>query len=584
MRTPVLVATLGLASACADPTIAIVFQPPTGVALSRVELKYLEPPPAEPFTCDDLAFGYVDQRRLALSIQQSITVEKSGAATALSQLNRTAPKVFWATGFDQNGESVAAGCAELGVVTAATTVTIVGEPTVRVSAVTDTLSVSGRDGGVPPIEVTTAGVSGKALTGIRAQWRALGPNDSGTTGEATSADGRLRYSPGPPPLFGPFLVQTGVRWSTQPPVVTHGLWLPQPQVLEIDGGTEVAMTGQGANAQLAILSPRLFTANAGGQLQLLTFDAQRTARVASADFPTSGLQHIVTVPETGTLLGEGEHGLAGFSRLLYAFNGSTWNAGASIAAAVPLTEGVTLATTIVRPADRACGGAPLLTLSLSKTGTLVGVIRRTIDLTGKLAAQPLDSIDGGLLEAGCISTTPSGEAQGYVVRDNDRTRTLVFDDGGFAGGIFPGLTVGFVVLKPDKQGKRYLTATRVASLGYQLTRNLLSISGDRIAFELEAGVDTGSSAQATGEAGDFDGDGRQDVVSLTQDAEGTRRILVWTQITPNAAQPRVGTAPLPSGCEVAPRVLDIGADGQDDFVLVFQCGDHTRLEVYDLRF
>ena len=60
---------------------------------------------------------------------------------------------------------------------------------------------------------------------------------------------------------------------------------------------------------------------------------------------------------------------------------------------------------------------------------------------------------------------------------------------------------------------------------------------------------------------------------------------MWTRIRSDEGLPIAGSAPLPSGCELAfPSEVDIGADGKDDVVVVFQCGDATRIEAYDLKF
>src|SRR5688572_28008839 len=138
-------ASIGLVlGACTDYSVHVRFDIPEDYRadVEAVTLGVVVPPPAAPFTCDQLAFGEVAPETVALATQQEITTAIDDGGASLSPIPRTGTKLFYARGIDAQDLPLVAGCTQVDDVDGSVDVPIEGAPTT-------VLTVMGQDPGEP---------------------------------------------------------------------------------------------------------------------------------------------------------------------------------------------------------------------------------------------------------------------------------------------------------------------------------------------------------------------------------------------------------------------------------------------------
>src|SRR5688500_17033310 len=130
LRESLVALAVACAAGCGDPAVEVSFTVPADyrALVAAVVLEVLAPPAAEPFGCDQLAFGEVAPETAALALVQQVAVRGGGSAP-LSGIPRTGAKLLVARGLDGADNAVVAACAELGDIDGDVAVELIGEPT-----------------------------------------------------------------------------------------------------------------------------------------------------------------------------------------------------------------------------------------------------------------------------------------------------------------------------------------------------------------------------------------------------------------------------------------------------------------------
>ena len=182
-----------LATGCGAPELELVFDIPApyGEQVQEVTLDIYEPRGAEAFDCEAVAFQTVDDGVLrATRVEQSVLREQFDVP--LADIERTATKLFVATGYDATGVALVKGCAQIDVVDKNLSVTIPAEPVAEVVLV-NSPSLS-RTIGTPldgPITLRVVDVQGTPLAGVALTWEIHGAGGVAST-DQTLAQGVIR--------------------------------------------------------------------------------------------------------------------------------------------------------------------------------------------------------------------------------------------------------------------------------------------------------------------------------------------------------------------------------------------------------
>jgi hypothetical protein len=217
-----------LVASCSDPSLSVVFQIDEAYrdAVSSVTVRIYEPVPAAPFTCEDLAFGLVDEDVLRLSQVSEISLSLI-VDGPLGEVTRVDPKVFWADGLDGDGRRVVTGCAELGEIAGREELVIRGEPTKVVSSKTESITIPVGGTLLDPVVVQVTDLDRNPLSGVEVRWEIDGAGGSGSKGTATSdGGGNAEILPAPPARPGPFVLDVAVRWAERVPDPVTGFVTP----------------------------------------------------------------------------------------------------------------------------------------------------------------------------------------------------------------------------------------------------------------------------------------------------------------------------------------------------------------------
>lgn len=229
---------LALLSACGDPEIHVVFNVPARYreAITAADLRVLEPPVAQPFSCDDLAFGTVAPELVRLS--QVLEIGARGSEQVpIGDLDRLAPKLLVADGLDDSGRRLVTACAELGAIEETVDLELQAEPIAVVTATGSPdlrFDLSNRT--PRPVMIAVRDQLGQAIPGARARWSILGAGQSGSNGDAEADEnGVISLQTAPPDRAGPLVLAVRVRWAESEPLRLSGAVSPPKEILRLNG-------------------------------------------------------------------------------------------------------------------------------------------------------------------------------------------------------------------------------------------------------------------------------------------------------------------------------------------------------------
>ncbi|HTM23462.1 MAG TPA: hypothetical protein VL172_23225 [Kofleriaceae bacterium] len=521
-------ATLGLGlllCGCTDSAVHVDFDIPDDYRgdVDAVSLAVLVPAPAQPFDCEQLAFGEVDGDTVALAtVQQSTTPIDEGGAP-LAGIPRTGAKLFYARGLDAQDLPLVAGCSELDDVDGTAEVTIIGEPTA-------VLTLPAKDPGDPlPGEVTATVVDarGQPLIDAEVRFTVLGPAAEDSDGAAATDDrGRAVLAPQPPTLPGPQALDVRVRWNR---VTTDSLlgfgapptWFATPipgdsdDLASADATYAVGAIGPAGEPGFAALGR---VASGGGKQVLLAW-------YDGADFVT------VTSPTINGALAIGlVRGAADSRDRVVTLTATQW---------IEIDPAGTLDThvspDIGRPATRIvpagnCTGQPLDTILVSFSDDTLELFDAGRNVVSDATFTDLPS-GARIAGSGCVSATGDADLHRTIAYSSGTAKLEIRTDlDGGRSGQLAALAQG-VGFAPPLGGEAHLLASEVEVDGVRLSRwRLVPLGGDQL--ELEKVTDDGSVAPPLStRGGDIDGDGQVDVVALLNFGDRDAATLFRVRVT-----------------------------------------------------
>jgi hypothetical protein len=214
---------LALAAGCTDPTVTVTVELPDGYPVETLTVRVLVfPPPAEgedPYTCDSLAFGDVDDDAIDLAVEATVDLVP-GDRVAIGGVPRE-PEKHWLVEGRAGGRVTVAGCVKQEEIEGNAVVTIPAEPTAAIQVTnrppmdarvpSEPIVVTVDDGALPP----------RPLADRLVRVRVHGPGDWATweRSDATDGDGEVSFTLEEPPAFGPVSIQFNARWAIDQPVV-----------------------------------------------------------------------------------------------------------------------------------------------------------------------------------------------------------------------------------------------------------------------------------------------------------------------------------------------------------------------------
>ncbi len=555
-----------LTAACTDYAVHVSFDIPDAYQpdVATTRLAVIVPPAAEPFGCEQLAFGEVDADTVALATVQEAT------GSELAGIPRTGTKLFHAVGLDAQELPLVAGCEELGEVDGVVDLLITGEPTTVVA-------VPPSDPGKPlrsPVTVTVIDGRGDPLASAEVRYTVTGPAAETTGGtKTTDALGRADIQPEQPSLPGPQALDVRARWARTPPDSLLGFGAP-PGMLDLplpgtgdltSAQTEalyvVGRIGPAGQVGFAALGP-VDPINGGRQVLLTWYDA-------ALDPPFDGA---TTAPLTGVLtlglIDEGD----GRDRV-FTLTATSWieiaPSGGTTATASPSPGHI---ATRILPAGGCSNGGDNHAVLVSFSDGAVQVFDANRD---PVAGSPLvpPAVDGlRIAGSGCVTATgdSAGPWRTVVYSDGTPTLQVVSELDGGRGGPLTALALG-VGFSPALGGAdAYLLASEVDVDGLAIARWRLS-PFPPAGLELEKVDEDESASPALSVAGgDVDGDGEVDVVGLLtfgeRDAATQFRVLVALAV-PHGDGRLTGLSEPDEATRPRMFLRDFDGDGFDDLLL-----------------
>lgn len=584
-----------LTAACTDPAIHVQFSIParyTGDTVS-VRLRIVEPPTAEPFTCDDIAYARVPADVLRLSTVVEVTTPKNETAP-LADLDRLSQKLLLADGLDDDGQPLASGCVEVNEIDGVLDARIEGQALAVVTSPART-ATSTPGGLTDPVVFEVRDRRGQTLADVEGLWQVTGAGGDGEGGMAMSdGDGRLTVQPRAPAQAGPFFLSLSVRWGVGPRAIVPGAATPSREVETIDGRALAYRSGRiGPNGEpgLAVLvatgpaaTELVFVYREGGAYVQRKSPALGNVRLIGIleelrDPPTSGRDRVIAL-DANDWIEVTPEGMVTRQPLMapgLGFGNPT--------AIVSATE---------------CRvGAPAR-LMIGFDDGFVGVYGATgVPVSGHFIYRfPVTVFPLDPLASGCLDIEGSGPIRTYVLSPGSLP-LYVITERNLADIVVGGLIalssgVGFV--PPSKANVGLLLGTQINGNDLVLSRarGRVTGTGDSEALELvPEGTDPVPNAFSVlgTAAGDLDADGRLDVVSLfgaSSDGIALDTFQVWSYLALEVdgrriAGPLVGSLPALS----APHLLliDIDRDTVPDVIVGDRPGPGattTRLEIYRL--
>lgn len=228
MRIASSACALALVCACSgNPTLTVDVVHPSGLAVATTDVAVYESPT---LACTDVEFGRLNALQLQALQTADETIASGGAVTgSLDGISRANNKIVVARGYDSTGDLIAAGCAQVGVVSGNQTVTITTEVAATVAIDPPGTSVTAGSDGTATV-VTATDPSGNLIDGRPISWTVYGPAGStpATMTNVTIAsdgvwqpamptctsDGIAQIHVAPPSAVAGYAVQMQVAWAS----------------------------------------------------------------------------------------------------------------------------------------------------------------------------------------------------------------------------------------------------------------------------------------------------------------------------------------------------------------------------------
>ncbi|MCA9552536.1 MAG: hypothetical protein KC933_21060 [Myxococcales bacterium] len=576
---------------CGAPELSVVFQVPEAYlpAVTEVQLSIYAPRGSVAFTCDDLAFGEVDDGVLRGSLVKEAFLREDDTVAPLSDVDRVGEKLLLARGNDADGAPVVVGCRPLGTVDRDVEVVIPGAPVPEVALV-DSPALSrvigeALDG---PIIMKVTDRFGVALSGTDLLWAVEGAGGLASDGEGvTDGEGKLGVRPSLPPQPGPFLLDVRVRWATRGPPLVTGFVAPTPEAVTLNGRVIEYRAG------------RVGPGGAPGFVALLRTGTPQEFQVAFVyRGPAGNLEEAYSprIPGTSAALGMFDFRDDVQDRVVVV-TPQTW---------VEVAPDGILTSRDYQPPVAAIGRAPRRILPTGpcvanpdSPQLLVTYAANAVgffDLEANLVGGFSENLD--VVASGCVS-----DDQGNDIR------TLVIDGGATVGlllaaEVLPNLyeLQSWVAVASGTGFSPPVGDTPRLLLGTQLNVNDFVVSraswtrqeGDTLALTMQ-GLDGPPAIPVANQGGDVDGDGALDVMSLygTQAQQGGDvRWFLWGVLGRTHRGERMsGSYDLGVERRTNPTlmVLDLDGDALDDVVVAEQDDPSqpvgaitTRVEVFSM--
>jgi hypothetical protein len=586
MRRAAMIAAALAAASCADPELLVDFKirPPYAESIASVTLQILEPAIAEPFSCDELAFGDVDPSVLRLSRTGEVSSDNLDEGTALSDIDRVANKLLLAEGLTQDDQRIVTGCAEVGELDSTLELTIDAEPVARVEP-PEGVSLSAVIGQPPPrpVSIDVRDVFGAPLAGIDALYSIEGAQGTGASGRVSSdGQGKLMISPELPARPGPFVLDVRVRWADTP-VILGGVIAPIMEPLQLSGRVFGYRTGNIGTMREEGFAAVVAESLASERILVVFEDSMTGMREQNLSEPIVGL----IAPVLGIIDFAGR----GRDRVIAVNDGAWYEIGpdGSLAERTAYSNppGTTIPVSVMTTGP--CTGSgpmdvPRVLIEFAES--IVGEYSTEGVLEG---AFPLNA-DADVVASGCVSD-----------QNNKINRTLVI---GFPGGIgvLPAVPEGMEFLVASwfalpsaiafspalGDGRRLMFGTQLSVNDIVVSRVSLARGIDSLEVVTE-GLDAIPAVPLTTVAGDMDGDELVDAVSLfrRQTGENEQPLAIWAVLGREhrgrriSADVNLGTTGLR---DPQLMLVDIDRDGLDDVLLgeVNVSGADSRVEIYPM--
>lgn len=507
-----LSALLALA-ACADPELHVRFSAPEPYKseLATADIRVLEPPQAEPFGCDDLAYGAVtaEVARVSRVLEQSARVDE---IAPLADIDRLQPKLIVVDGRAGDGARLVTGCAELGAIDSTVDLEVLGEPVPQITRPDNgSLSFTPEGPTGQRISIHVHDRSDRPIGGVNARWRIVGAGEAGSEGSPSSdASGVLAFditSPGRP---GPFLLLVRVRWAEGGPLIIAGGVAPTRETITLTGRAVEYQLGKiGPNNELGVaaltytgLTPRVQLAfqSAGGFVFRSSEVLPATASITLLEGKGRGPDRIVAV--------------SGDEWIEIHPDGSTTRRPFA-----PYNPG-TLPVSMMA-AELCDGSGPLVLINFDDG------VPGVYDELGRLVAHPLNGQqDLFALASGCVGTQEAQPIRTVILALTGYIDRLIYaqsDVSTYRVGAWLALGTGLGF-------SRALPGSKPIMLGTQLNVDDVIISRASLVLGpvgtpeqlrvVNLGQDRVPLGPQTMAGGELDGDGRLDVVGLLFEAGG----------------------------------------------------------------
>jgi hypothetical protein len=580
---------------CSDPELHITIDVPEAYDSMIVasNLRVLEPPLAEPFGCEQIAYGEVDSDLVRLSRVLEVTL-RQGQPVPIGDVDRTAPKVILAEGLDQGGQRILVACGELGSIEETQDVILTAEPlaVVTASAAPDLLFQPGAS--PRPVMIAVHDRLGAPIANAEARWKITGAAALGSEGTARAdGSGLIAITASPPPRPGPLVLTVRVRWAETEPLRLSGAVAPSKQILTLGGGLALRyVAGRiGAEGQPGIAALTMMGMGGATRVSL----AHRSG--PGGDFIFRTTDPLPTTARMGIL----DRGGQGRDRIIVVTDSQWIEVGPegtlSVRPYQPIRNNALPIS--IFPVEACTPGSPPLVLVNFELGDRAQTIATGVyDDQGRQVTHFLNGIAIEAVGSGCVST-----------QNPEPIRTLLLSTGAFGllvvaqvspvdflVGTWIALDFGVGFSPPIDSAGRLLIGTQLNLSDIVITRTRLTLgeqdSDNELTIE-NLGLDTVPFTPQMTHGGDIDADGKVDVVTLlyqpgVQSQNEPDRFHVWSILGIDDGGHRIAGAVLRDITNLGIPVLlfyDIDGDGTGDIILGERREGVTEntVEIYPMR-
>jgi hypothetical protein len=530
-------------------------------AITFATLSVLVPPQGDPFGCEELAFGAVDESLIQASTVEEVVL-RSGSSGDLNAIPRKGDKVLLASAIASGGEQIVAGCVEQGLIEDDDSITINGElVTIAILPAFNPIDVSGRT-----TEVRITDVKGQPARGIEVRWTRTAPGAAPESSQAVSnAQGLVAIEVTPPPLPGPLAVDVNARWARSAPPVIVGFrnpdtmfadTLPNPSDSVSRNPDEIYQVGRiGPNGEMGVAALGNPDSTPNRQAYLAYYNPAISA------FTTVLSDPMPAVVSSLALITEGDRDRV----FTVSLTSSIEILPSGSLVVKPLGQTIGLVRRFLPLGDCANPSDIQGALAVFLDGSSQG-----FDSAGAIASSPFGGAGapGMPLTSGCLSS--DGELHRAVTYLSDQAITLVADLDVIRRGALAVVSSGMGYTQSSGSEEALLLATTISVEGTDIGRfRLLPVGSDKLNVELVTSDATLTFAQST-TSGDFDGDGLTDISAILvfgDTAEATE-YRIHISLGLEAATGRVaGVSSLKTGLRPRIFVRDFDADGHDDILI-----------------